>query len=187
MPSIPLPLLVALAAFLAVGLTGAILLIGGVAVRRLRLPADPPEAVTFDPPSPDLLPAGDPTAARQRAAHYADIAARGAQARTTVEVSREAKDLAEWIAANNPSRAADARAAAAEADNAAQRAKHAFAVGDVTDLAAAALAAATAAQRIQGMTAGIPDWRIAERRKLLWLTLLLLATLAFAVAVMCLH
>ena len=52
-PALAPPLLVALAGFAAVVVTGLIIVAGGWAVRWLRLPNEPPEDLAFEPPAPE--------------------------------------------------------------------------------------------------------------------------------------
>lgn len=173
-------IVVAAGIFAGILLFGLVVALGAMAVRWMRLPADPPEAVVFEPPAPASVPAGDPAAARARAAAREESAARGRRAYAVLHAARAGADLADWVAHAAPDRAAAARDAAAAALAAAERARAAFADADAPALAAAELAATTATTRLAGLAEGLPDWRAAERRKLLLLSAALAAALALA-------
>jgi hypothetical protein len=173
-------MLVAVAVFAGILLFGVVVGFGSLAVRWLRLPADPPEAVVYEPPSPEPVAPGDREAARMRAAAWLVAAEQGNRAHTVLISARGSADVAEWIASCTADRADAARAAAGQAMAAAEQARAAFAAGDGAALAAAELAASTAASRIAALTEGLPDWRVAERRKLLLLSAALAASLALA-------
>lgn len=187
MPHLQLIVVVALAAMSAIILFGLVVALGSLAVRWLRLPAEPTEEAVYEPPSPPIVPAGDPLAARQRAEAWNAAAAQGRRAHAVLVAARGAADLAEWIAICRPEAAAGARSAAASAAAAAEQARAAFTAGDAAALASAELAGSTAAAQVSAMSAGLPDWRDAERRKLLILSGLLVLSLAVAAGAMCLR
>lgn len=173
-------MVVACAACAAVALLGVVVACGSVAVRRLRLPADPPEELAFEPPAPSPVPAGDRAAAQARAAAWLARAAQGRRALAVQRAARAAADEAAWIGTCQPDRAQAARATAAIAASAAERARAAWQGGDDGALAAAELEASTATARLANLAVGLPDWRAAERRKLLILSAALLVALALA-------
>ncbi len=175
-----LAIVVACAACAAVMLLGLVIACGSLAVRRLRLPADPPEELAFEPPAPAPVPAGDRAEARARAAAWQARAEVGRRALAVQRSARSAADEAAWIGACQPDRAQAARATAAVAASAAERARAAWQGGDEAGLAAAELEASTAAARLANLSAGLPDWRAAERRKLLILSAALVVALALA-------
>jgi hypothetical protein len=184
MPELPVPIIVACAVMAAILLFGLVVGLGTLAVRWLRLPADPPEEAAFEPPTPSITGVFDPAAARQRAALWLQAAALGRRARQVLLKARAAADLAAWIAAERSERAASARQEAGAAAAAADAARAAFTAGDESALAAAELAASTAAAQLETLAHGLPDWRAAERRKLLLLTAALVAALAMAAGAM---
>lgn len=173
-------LIVSGAVFAGILLFGVVVGLGALAVRLLRLPTDPPEAVVFEPPAPTVHPAGDPAAARARAATCNAAAALGRRARMVLAAARSAADEAEWIAGHDRERSGQVRTCAVAAAAAAERAAAAFRSGDVAALAAAELEASTAAARVRTLAGGLPDLQAAERRKLLLLTALLAGALALA-------
>lgn len=179
-PALAPHLIVAFAGFAAVALTGLIIVIGGWAVRWLRLPTDPPSEIAFEPPAPASSPPGDPPAARARAAAAAVAYQRGQQVSAAFVQARANADLAEWIATCDPSRAEAARAAAGTAGEAAVRAGAACTAGDVAAVAAALLEVATSSERMRTLAADLPDPKLADRRKLLWLSAMLVLALAAA-------
>jgi hypothetical protein len=178
---------VAIAAMAGILLFALVVGLGSLAVRWLKLPAEPTEEALYEPPSPPIVPAGDPAAARLRAAARQAAARQGRRALAVLQAARSAGDLAEWIASCRPEAAAGVRSAAASVAAAAEQARSAFKAGDEASLAAAELAGSTASAQIAAMAAGLPDWRDAERRKLLFLSALLLASLALAAGAMCLR
>ena len=178
---------VAIAVVAGIILFGLVVGLGSLAVRWLKLPADPTEEAVYEPPSPPLVPAGEPAAAQRRAAAWNSAAAQGRRAHAVLQAARGAADLAEWIASCKPESATAARGSAAIAAAAAEQARAAFKAGDATALAAAELAGSTAMAQVAGMAEGLPDWRDAERRKLLFLSALLLLSLAVAAGAMCLR
>lgn len=178
---------VAFAAMAGIVLFGLVVGLGSLAVRWLQLPAEPTEEAVYEPPSPPIVPAGDPAAARQRATAWLAAAAQGRRAHAVLQAARGASDLAEWIASCKPEDAAAARGAAASVAAAAEQARSAFKAGDETALAAAELAGSTASAQVAALAVGLPDWRDAERRKLLFLSALLLLSLAVAAGAMCLR
>lgn len=180
-PPIDPPIVVSVAVFAGIMFFGLVVGLGTLAVRWMRLPADPPEAVVFEPPAPAPVAPGDPEAARARAAVANASAARGARAYAVLASARSSVDLAEWIAHCDRERSAQARDAAGMAQAAADQAKAAFTAGDTAALDAAELAASTASTRLVALTVGLPDWRSAERRKLLMLSAALAVAVALAV------
>jgi hypothetical protein len=184
---VQLIVVVAFAAMAGIVLFGLVAGLGSLAVRWLKLPAEPTEEAVYEPPSPPIVPAGDPAAARQRAAAWLAAASQGRRAHAVLHAARSATDLAEWIASCKPEAAAAARGSAASAAAAAEQARSAFKAGDEAGLAAAELAGSTASAQVAAMAAGLPDWRDAERRKLLFLSALLLLSLAVAAGAMCLR
>jgi hypothetical protein len=180
----PLVLLVAGAVMAGIVLFGLVVGCGTLAVRLLKLPADPPEEAAYEPSSPTLVAGADAVGARARAQAWNEAAALGRRARAVLLCARSSADLAEWVAEGRPDSAAPARSAAGLAAAAAERARTAFTAGDVGALAAAELAAATASAQISALAAGLPDWRVAERRKLLALSAALCAALALAAVAM---
>lgn len=179
-PPIEPAIVVAGGVFAGIVIFGLVVGLGTFAVRWMRLPADPPEAVLFEPPAPAPVPAGDPAAARARAAAHEARAGAGRRAYAVLGSARSSVDLADWIAHCDRERAAQARDAAGTAMAAADQARAAFTAGDAAALDAAELSASTAATRLAGLAAGLPDWRAAERRKLLVLSAALAAALALA-------
>lgn len=177
---------VAIAVMAGIILFGLVAGLGSLAVRWLNLPADPTEEAVYEPPSPPLVPAGDP-AAPQRAAAWIAAAAQGRRAHAVLQAARGAADLAEWIASCKPESASAVRGSAAVVAAAAEQARAAFKAGDANALAAAELAGSTASAQVAAMAEGLPDWRDAERRKLLFLSALLLLSLAVAAGAMCLR
>lgn len=180
MPPLDPTIVVAIAIFTGIVLFGIVVGLGTMAVRWMRLPADPPEAVVYEPPAPPVTPAGDPAAARARAAERGLREAQGRRAHAVLASARASADLADWVASCQSERAAPAREAGGAAMAAAEQARAAFAAGDEAALQAAELAASTAAARLSGLAAGLPDWQAAERRKLLLLSAALAAALALA-------
>ncbi len=180
-------MVVAGAVIVGIVLFGVVVGFGTLAVRLLRLPADPPEEAAFEPASPALVSESEPGAARERAAAWQASAALGRRARSVLLAARNTAEIAEWVALGKPASAAAARAAAGLAASAAEQARHAYTAGDVTALAAAELAGSTAAAQVAAMTEGLPDWQAAERRKLLLLTGALVFALVLAAVTMCLR
>lgn len=180
-PPIDPPIVVSVAVFTGILLFGVVVGLGTLAVRWMRLPAEPPDAVVFEPPAPAPVAPGDPEAARARAAVANASAARGARAYAVLGSARSSIDLAEWIVHCDRTRSAQARDAAGMAQAAAEQAKAAFTAGDEAALAAAELAASTVSTRLTALTVGLPDWRAAERRKLLALSAALAVAVALAV------
>ncbi len=178
---------VAFAAMAGIVLFGLVVGLGSLAVRWLQLPAEPTEEAVYEPPSPPIVPAGDPAAARLRAAAWLASAEQGRRAHAVLHTARNASDLAEWIAICKPEGAAAARSVAASVAAAAEQARNAFKTNDEAALAAAELAGSTAAAQVSALATGLPDWRDAERRKLLILSALLLLSLAVAAGAMCLR
>jgi hypothetical protein len=177
-PPIESPVVIAVAVFAGIILFGLVVGLGTLAVRWMGLPADPPEAVVFEPPSPASMPPGDKEAARARAAVFQASAARGARAFAVLTSARASCDLADWIRHCDRDLGIQARDPAGTAQAAADQARAAFTADDGAALDAAELAASTAAARLSALAATLPDWRAAERRKLL----LLSAALAVAIA-----
>lgn len=187
MPDVPpmqLIVIVPIAVMAGIILFGLVVGAGTLAVRWLRLPAEPTEEAVYEPPSPAIVPAGDPAAARERAAVWCAAAAQGRRAHAVLRQARAATDLAEWIARCRPESAEAARSHAAAVASAAEQARTAFTANDAAALAAAELAGSTAAAQVATLAEGLPDWRDAERRKLLILSALLLASLALAAGAM---
>jgi hypothetical protein len=114
--------------------------------------------------------AGDPEAARARAAAGRLACERGLAARKAIAIAREALDLGEWIAENDRARGQAAKAAAAEASAGAEAAAAAFRAGDDAGVQKAVLAVTTAGERVRVLAEGLPDWRVAQRRRLLLMT-----------------
>lgn len=181
MPPIEAPVVIAVAVFSGIILFGLVVGLGTLAVRWMGLPADPPEAVLFEPPAPASVKAGDPEAARARAAVSQANATRGARAFAVLTSARASSDLADWIRHCDRELGAQARDAAGMAQAAADQARTAFTAGDAAALDAAELAASTAAARLASLASTLPDWRAAERRKLLLLSAALAVALALAV------
>ena len=183
-PEFNLVLVVCVAVMAGIILFGVVVGLGALAVRWLSLASDPAEGATFEPPLPPIVPAGDPAEARARAAVYLAAAAAGQRAQAVLMLARNCGDHAEWIAKQRPESAIPARAAAASVGTAADLARAAFIANDAAGLAAAELAARTAAAQVEAQAAGLPDVQAAERRKLLLLTAALIASLALAAGAM---
>lgn len=174
-------MIIAMAVFAAVAVTGLTIVLGGRAIRWLGLDNAPPPDLAYEPRTPEIRPPGDPAAARERAAAGAVVARRGARVRAAIGSAQQGQDLAGWIADCDPARAEPARQAAAAAMAAATRADAAFTAADDAAVESAALEVATAIERLRRLGDGLPDWRAAERRKLLILSALLVAALLMAV------
>lgn len=185
-PPFPPALIVAFGVFAAVAATGVVLILGGWAIRLLRLPNDLPIELALEPPTPPLCPAGDRAAAAARAAAWRQAAERGRRTLALGSLAGGVADLAEWIAFHERERGLAARAAAAAVKTAAERARAACEAGDENALAACEREALTAAEQARVLAAGLPDLQAAERRKLLLLIGALIAALVLAAFSLCL-
>lgn len=180
-------LIVGAAVIAGIALFGLVVGLGTLAVRWLKLPAEPTEEAVYEPPTPAIVVDGDPAAARARAAGFLAAAALGQRARAVLLHAREVGELAEWVADNRPSSAEEVRNQAKAAATAVEQARAAFAAGDEAALAAAEAAERAAAAHVDALAAGLPDMHAVERRRLIRLTAALFVAVLLAVGAMCLH
>ncbi len=183
MTPLPAHILVAVAIFAAVLITGGLVVFGGWIVRWLGLPADP----ILEAPAPEPVPAGDPAAARARAAAWLEADTRVRRVSALYALAADTDDRAHWIAGRAPDRAETARAASAQAKAAAEASRAAFIAGDVGALADAEVTARTAAERVRALGDGLPDLDEYERRKLVLLASALVVSVLIAVLSLCLR